>query len=98
MIRDGHSVQHHSWRHSNFGTFSSFHELDNEIEMTASWLRRCGVEPSKLKQFRPPFGVLSKQQSVHLYEKYGLVTAMWNISPDDFERYDGGVCVCVCVN
>ena len=59
----------------------TFDELNQEVRATNDFLRNCGVDASRITQFRPPYGELDVAKSTYLYDNFGLVTAMWNISP-----------------
>lgn len=86
MVTEGHSVQMHGWDHTSFfpadGIEMNTAEVADEMGATSDWLHACGVE--SITQFRPPFGEFSHDQAESLYAQHGVVTAMWNLSPNDF--------------
>lgn len=87
IVREGHSAQMHSWTHPDMSKFT-LSQVDSQVTKTADWLHSCGVPAGMVTQFRPPYGIFSWAQSDHIFQKWGYVTAMWNLSPDDWASKD----------
>lgn len=83
IVSEGHSTQMMSWSHPDMTNLSK-DQFDSQITKTADWLYSCGVPAGNVTQFRPPYGILSWDQSDYIYNKWGYVTAMWNVLPNDF--------------
>lgn len=60
ILKDGHSVQSHSWNHVSFLNLTDW-EVKENLAKNRAWIEKCaGDQRSKLSltQFRPPYGNL----------------------------------------
>lgn len=86
MIREGHSVQSHTWSHLNLLDMT-IEEIEAELTLVESWVASCtGSSVSSIGwyQFRPPFGYLTSEQAQHI-SSIGYTLAAWNLDSYDWQ-------------
>ena len=80
IIREGHSLENHSYAHSNFTNFYSTTRLQAELAQTQSVIEKAsGVAP---KFFRPPIG-LSNPATFRAARRLSLQVIGWTIRSFD---------------
>ena len=81
ICREGHSIGHHSFTHSDPSTTSA-ETLVAEINQTAGILQnQLGSSP---RLFRPPHGKITTTKMLRLWHM-GQTIVLWNRDPKDFE-------------
>ena len=86
VLEHGHSVQSHSFDHTNFADKDA-QSIMNSLRENHEWLEKCADgERLSLNQFRPPFGSLDTQRAKFISD-LGYTIASWNVESMD---YSGG--------
>jgi peptidoglycan/xylan/chitin deacetylase (PgdA/CDA1 family) len=82
----GHSVQSHSYDHTDFITKSG-QDVYNNLKTNYEWIKKCsGRSNIDLSFFRPPFGSLDPEYALFI-SKLGYTLGSWNVESLD---YSGG--------
>ena len=86
MIREGHSVQSHTWSHKNLLEMS-IEEIEEELLLAETWVQQCtgqSVADIGWYQLRPPFGYLDGEKARHV-SSLGYSLASWNLDTYDWQ-------------
>jgi len=87
IVSEGHEVGNHSYSHKRL-IFTSYANVENEIEKTNSGIRELGYEDTI--HFRPPNG--KKMLALPYYLKtHNIKTIMWDIEPDTYFKESGDI-------
>ena len=76
ILREGHSVGNHTYNHLNGWKTSTSTYIEN-VELARKYIDSI--------LFRPPYGKLSREQSLCLQEK-GYRIVMWNVLSGDYDQ------------
>lgn len=83
IYNDGHQIANHSYNHPNFKKIS-IEDVKKELEDTNKIIQKTTGE--SVKYFRPPYGSLAKSQKEEVRKNLGMISVMWNICPQDWEK------------
>ncbi|MGL5544974.1 MAG: polysaccharide deacetylase family protein [Cetobacterium sp.] len=86
IYEEGHQIANHSYNHPNLRKIS----MENvKKELNDTNLIISSVTGEDVKYFRPPYGSLGKSQKEELKKNMGMISVMWNVCPQDWEKkYD----------
>lgn len=87
VLKHGHSVQSHSYDHSNYMDKDGS-GIQANLETNHQWLKKCADgKKLSLSQFRPPFGSLDVARAKFASD-LGYTLATWNIESLDYTGTD----------
>lgn len=87
VLKDGHSVQSHSYDHSNYMDKDG-PAMQMNLEQNHQWLKKCADgEKLSLSQFRPPFGTVDVPRAKFASD-LGYTLASWNVESLDYTGSD----------
>ncbi|MBA4538547.1 polysaccharide deacetylase family protein [Bacillus aquiflavi] len=82
VAQEGHAIGNHTYWHPNLGK-ATVEQMKWEIAETEKALNKIvGIKP---KLFRPPFGSLTREQTIEL-GKLNLTTVMWSVDSNDWKQ------------
>ncbi|CEP02006.1 hypothetical protein PBRA_002271 [Plasmodiophora brassicae] len=84
ILQQGHSVQSHSWDHTDF-LQKTGQDVYNNLKTVYDWISHCsGQSPfNELSMFRPPFGSMNPEYAAFV-SKLGYTLASWNVDSLDY--------------
>lgn len=88
IFLEGHCVGNHTTNHMRL-LGKSFNYIYPNIISTQNLIdsikNTCGINSTDLKLFRPPFGLITKEQTDSL-KKHGFKIILWNINSKDWSK------------
>lgn len=83
LVRNGHSVQNHSWNHADFTKISASTLVNTQLDQTNSAIAAAAGTPATC--VRPPYGAVngSVKQTI---ANSGMQMALWTIDTNDYQR------------
>lgn len=87
MLREGHAVGHHGYRHVDFSGRTAA-DIRDDLARNRALLELAGSEYGNL--FRPPYGALDPASTRTIVEE-GYHIVLWSIDPNDWRQLPGDI-------
>lgn len=83
IVKDGHRIANHSFKHSKTLFLKSEFEIFNEIKLCQNAIEKFDPSSDRLKLFRPPYGRLKGKMN-KVVKDLNLKTMMWSFLSQDY--------------